>query len=345
MKTFVRRFPVSRGVLLGLSVLVACAASAAALDYQGSSSQFGGGFAPSVGYGGFGGGSCSVDRVPVVFIHGNGDEARNWDFPSSTGVPSVYDALRADGYDDCELFGVTWLSSSERALPQLNYHRPSKTSLLSDFLVDVMSWTGSSQVDLVAHSFGVTMALETLDQHGLWSHARRFVAIGGGMRGLSSCYWVGNANPAATTCGSQNIYDSRIFGFYPHSWWTWNPRMSNGGFRDAPSGRSTLFYSLSADIHDQVLCGTTSSTAGCGASARFDNWSNVRAQLDVGYGTPATGVDFDFSDWTLFNLGGGDIDGVGHFRSRNNTGRLVRNMLRTSCTGTGCCAGYGDVCG
>lgn len=317
-----------------------------ALDYQAGSNQFAGGFQPSnAPWGGFGGGSCTASRTPVVFLHGNGDEARNWDFPTSTGTPSVYDQFRASGYNDCELFGINWLSSSERANPNLNYHRPSRADLIADFLWDVRAYTGAGQVDMVAHSLGATMGLYAIEEGNLWSSTRRFVSIAGGLRGLAACTWVGNANPIATTCGSQNAFDSRIFGLYPHSWWTWNPRMGNGGFRDDPAGKSTLFYSLGADIHDQVLCGTASFVSGCGGSARFDSRSNVRSQLDVGYGTSAVGLDFDLSDWTIFNLAGGDDDGVGHFRAKNNTGKIQVNMLTTTCTGTGCCSGYGDVCG
>ncbi len=73
-------------------------ATASALDYQGSASQFAGNFQPAnAPWGGFGGGSCTASRTPVVFLHGNGDEARNFDYPTSTGVASVYDA---SGYAD-----------------------------------------------------------------------------------------------------------------------------------------------------------------------------------------------------------------------------------------------------
>ena len=317
-----------------------------ALSYTGGSNQFAGGFQPSnAPYGGFGGGSCTASRTPVIFLHGNGDEAKNFDFPSSTGVASVYDAFKAAGYNDCELFGLQWLSSSERNAPQLNYHKPSKADLIADFIWDVKAYTGSSQVDIVSHSLGVTMGLFAVDEDNLWSSVRRFVGIAGGMRGLTSCWWVGYANALYPTCGSQNIYNSDIFGLYPHSWSTWNPRMGNGGFRDYPSGKNTHFYTIGADIHDQILCGAASSVSGCGNSARFDSRSNVRSQLDVGYGTPAAGLDFDLSDWTIYNLAGGDANGVGHFRAKNNTGKILVNMLTTSCTGTGCCSGYGDVCG
>ena len=320
--------------------------SGAALDVGAGANQFAGGFSPSnATWGGFGGGSCTASRTPVIFGHGNGDEAKNFDIPSSTSAPSVYEAFRAAGYNDCELFGVNWLSPSERSLPQNNYHQPSKADVISDFIWDVKAYTGSSQVDVVSHSLGVTLALFAVEEDNLWSSVRRFVGIAGGMRGLVSCWWVGYANPLYPTCGSQNIYNSDIFGLYPHSWSTWNPRMGNGGFRDLPAGKSTYFYSIGADIHDEVLCGTASSVSGCGNSARFDSRSNVKSQLDVGHGTTAVGLDFDLADWTIFNLLGGDADGVGHYRAKSNTGAILVNMLTTSCTGTGCCSGYGHVCG
>lgn len=46
----------------------------------------------------------------------------------------------------------------------------------------------------------------------------------------------------------------------------------------------------------------------------------------------------------LTYTGGGDSDGVGHFRSKNNTGVIQRNMITGACTGTGCCSGYGFSC-
>lgn len=330
--------------LWGLAGLFA--APSFAVTYNGGSNQFGGAFSPSdAPYGGFGGGWCNATHTPVVFIHGNGDEARNWDYPTSTGVASVYDTFKAAGYNDCELFGLSWLSSSERGAPQYNYHDGGHADRIAQFIRDVKSYTGKSKVDVVAHSMGVTMAIHGIDRANLWGSVRRFIGISGGLRGLTVCYWVGYANAYYPTCGSQNVFYSSIFGFYPNSYPGYNPRMGNGGFRDRPSGKSTRFYTIRADIHDQVLCGTASSVPGCGDSARFDSYSNVYAQLDVGHGTPATGLDFDLSDWTYYNLAGGDADGVGHFRSKNNTGKIQLNMLTTSCSGTGCCSGYGDVCG
>lgn len=315
-----------------------------ALDHTGATDQFAGGFAPlSARNGGFGGGNCTAERTPVIFVHGNGDEAKNWDAPSATGVPSVYETFAGAGYNPCELFGITWLSKSERGTPQFNYHRPEKAAMLESFIGEVLDYTGQDQVDIVSHSLGVTAALHAIEGDAA-PLVRRFIAIAGGMRGLTACYSVGYANGLAPTCGSQNIFDSDIFGFYPDSLFVRNARMGNGGFRDVPASSDTIFYSLRAGTHDQILCSGAGFIAGCDDSALFDSHSNVGAQLDVGHGSNAASLDFEMSDWTVFNLAGGDSDGVGHFRAKKNTGQIQVNMLADACAGTDCCTGYDAVC-
>src|SRR3954449_4509913 len=87
---------------------------------SGEDVQYAGSFDPKVGHGGFGGGACRATKTPVVFIHGNGDRAINWASPVvgtiQGHVPptrSVYDEFKHRGYNDCELFGVTYLSRDE----------------------------------------------------------------------------------------------------------------------------------------------------------------------------------------------------------------------------------------
>ncbi|HEY8100400.1 MAG TPA: hypothetical protein VIF82_06570, partial [Burkholderiaceae bacterium] len=67
---------------------------------------------------------------------------------------------------------------------------------------------------------------------------------------------------------------------------------------------------------------------------------NVKAQLNVGAGSNTQQVDWDWSDGMPWNVFGGDTNGVGHFHARSNTGTILVNMLNTTCTGTGCAAGY-----
>lgn len=318
-----------------------------AVTWDGPQDQFHSSFVPSnAPYGGFGGGNCTASRTPVVFLPGNGDDAKNWDFPPSTNVASVYETFRNAGYSDCELFSLNYLSAQERSEGVDAYHTPARATLIADFINDVKAYTGSSQVDIISHSLGVTMGLEALRQNGLYSSTRRFISIAAGMRGLASCYYVGNANPLSPVCGSANWFNSSVFGFYPHSWFTPNYRMANGGFRDDPGDSpSTRFYSIRAGYHDQVACTTSTYYYGCYRTAMFDSRSNVYAQLDVGDGSTAGQLDFDFGDWSPYALGGGDSDGVGHFRSKNNTGAIQVQMLTSTCQGTACCNGYSGVCG
>jgi 3-Oxoacyl-[acyl-carrier-protein (ACP)] synthase III C terminal len=74
-----------------------------------------------------------------------------------------------------------------------------------------------------------------------------------------------------------------------------------------------------------------------GTSRRWETaaYTNVKAQLNVGRGSTAARYDYDFSDWSVYNTGGGDADGVGHFRAKNNTEVIQRNMITTPCVGTG----------
>src|SRR3954466_4181756 len=92
---------------------------------SGEDVQFDGGFDPKVGHGGFGGGACRATKTPVVFIHGNGDRAINWASPVVGTVQghvpptrSVYDEFKHQGYNDCELFGITYLSGAGQETPQ-----------------------------------------------------------------------------------------------------------------------------------------------------------------------------------------------------------------------------------
>jgi len=326
----------------------------------GTASQYGGGFNPGVGNGGFGGGSCTATRTPVVFIHGNGDNAISFDMPPgavsgyTTPTASIYDELKARGYNDCELFGVTYLDADERDTPQFNYHEPAKYQILKTFIDRVKSYTGRSQVDIVAHSMGSSMALAMLRYYGYQGSVRRFINMGGGLRGLNTCYYTGYQSPYAPTCNAEAYvwpYDYYTFGFYPstgvvgYGYNRWTGSGSNS-LRAIPALFSTVsFYTITAGLYDQVHCFTTSYAAGCSNGALFNAASNVKAQVDIGFGSSAYSYDWDWVDGSPYNQGGGDTSsGVGHFRSKSNAGRIVYNMLATTCT-TGCANGYAGVNG
>lgn len=322
---------------------------------KGTQTQYGGTFNPGTGYGGFGGGNCTATKTPVIYIHGNGDNAISMDMPPGAvtgyGTParSVYAELKARGYNDCEIFGVTYLSSSEQGSAQYNYHSSSKYAMIQKFINAVKTYTGKTQVDIVAHSMGSSMALATMDYNNSWSSVRKFINIGGGIRGLYSCYYTGYANAYAPTCGSQNIYSTYTFGYFPEGWYwgmwvsnSWTGSSSIHSMRNMPANHSGVsFYTLSAGFKDQIGCATASFWTGCDQTARFNSAANVKAQINVGAGSNALKADYNWKDGMPYNAGGGDSSGgVGHFRSKTNTGAIIQRMLLTTCTGLDCAAEY-----
>lgn len=292
-------------------------AAAAGLTYGGPAAQFAGGFQPSnAPYGGFGGGNCSAARTPIIFVHGNTVNAQYFAAPTSDGRPTVYATLKAAGYSDCELYGITYLAPSEQGkVPEpLNYHTATKAARIRDFVNAVKAYTGKPKVIIIAHSMGVTVAAHGLTYGNLWGSVEAFVNVAGGLRGLATCLTVGYANPIFPTCGSQNLFDSNVFGFWPDGvGGASNPRTgtsSSVGFRKEPARRPAVrFYTISGGSSDAIVGGV---------QCKYDAAAAVKAQLDVA---------------------------IDHLSTFTNTGAIMANMLAGSCAGTGCCAGYAGACG
>lgn len=282
--------------------------------YSGAVKQFAGGFSPSnAPDGGFGGGNCVAVRTPVIFVHGNSVNATFFAKPTTNGAPTVYDTLKAAGYRDCELFGITWLSPTEQANQQLNFHTATKAAMIRDFITAVKAYTGKSKVNILAHSMGVTVALHGITFGGLWGSIESFVNVAGGLKGLSSCLSVGFANAAFPTCGSQNVFDSNTFGFWPDgAAGASNPRTgtsSSVGFRHEPERRTAVrFFTISGGSSDAIVGGD---------QCKFTSAAALEAQLNVN---------------------------VDHLSSFTNTGAIMNTMLNSTCTGTACCAGYSGSC-
>jgi hypothetical protein len=282
--------------------------------YNGATNQFAGGFHPSnAPDGGFGGGNCTATHTPVIFVHGNSVNATFFAKPTTSGAPTVYATLKAAGYNDCELFGITWLNPTEQASQQLNFHTATKAAMIRDFITAVKAYTGKSKVDILAHSMGVTVALHGITFGNLWGSIDTFVNVAGGLRGLSSCLSVGFANPAFTTCGSQNLFDSNTFGFWPDgAAGASNPRTgtsSSVGFRNEPARRTAVrFFTISGGSSDAIVGPV---------QCQFNASAPLKAQLNVA---------------------------VDHLSSFTNTGAIMTTMLGSACTGTACCVGYSGSC-
>ena len=170
--------------------------------------------------------------------------------------------------------------------------------------------------------------------------------IAGGLRGLPACLAAGFMNPFVSTCGSQNYFNDYIFGFYPDSRFfiannDWTGAQGVLSMRRAPVVRpQVLFYTLSAGLHDQIHCSTVERYTECAAGPLFLPAPNVKAQLNIGAGSKARKVNYDFKNWRPQALSAGDADGIGHFKVRNNAGQIIVEMLNTDCKGLACKGAY-----
>jgi pimeloyl-ACP methyl ester carboxylesterase len=157
--------------------------------------------------GGYGGirRHAPLRHLPVIFVHGNHVDAANW-YP-------VTDQFLAAGYTDQELYAVSYngLGSaddvgsccvSQRELAY--WQRPDTTAnyasggvALKDdpnapdvyaFVRAVQDYTGSKRIEIVAHSFGVTVVRKMLFEHPeLYRQVTAAVMIAGGNHGTSLC--------------------------------------------------------------------------------------------------------------------------------------------------------------
>ncbi|MFZ3229717.1 MAG: hypothetical protein WA160_05905 [Pseudobdellovibrio sp.] len=286
-------------------------------------------------------------HIPVILVHGNADSSLGWT-KEINNESSFTKQLKNAGYTNCDIFAVSYLSISEQVNPTGNYHELKKMTFLKDYIEMVMKSTGQHKVDIVTHSLGVTLTLETLQRFNLFKNVRKFVSIAGALHGLQSCLKTGSIIPTISTCAAVINRKNKEFGFWPDGLLNIaNPRMgnSNKGFALFPSLHpNTLFYSISAGLSDEVICANSSALvdASCQYSTSFKNENdlsnNIVAQVHIGKApNPLIGI-------AVKTMGGDIADGIGHIRARSLSGPIVSQMLLTDCKGVQCCDKYTNSC-
>src|SRR5512134_2177799 len=139
---------------------------------------------PLIGFGAAG----SVQRTPVIFIHGNNDTP----FPTACnpffGWMQRFAQFFADsGYSTAELWGIGYEGDQCDLAAQADPTPPSGATRRSSiahtnaanvpdlrrFVAAVLQFTGARQVDIVAHSLGVTITREWLRQDDAYRTVRR----------------------------------------------------------------------------------------------------------------------------------------------------------------------------
>ena len=144
---------------------------------------------PVLGFGARG----RVERLPVIFLHGNNDSP----FPTACNpfgyIRNVAQYLLASGYRASELWGLGYqgdqcdLAAEITRKSGVAHSTAAAVPLIRKFVRAVMEYTGSRRVDIVAHSLGVTAAREWMMQDNAYGVVRSLVAIDGPNHGIISC--------------------------------------------------------------------------------------------------------------------------------------------------------------
>ncbi len=144
---------------------------------------------PVLGFGAHG----RVERVPVIFLHGNNDTPYPTPCNPFGYIRSVAQHLLASGYRPAELWGLGYqgdqcdLGAEITRKSGISHSTAAAVPLIRDFVRSVMAYTGTRRVDIVAHSLGVTAAREWMMQDNAYGYVRSLVAIDGPNHGIISC--------------------------------------------------------------------------------------------------------------------------------------------------------------
>ncbi|TKR76544.1 hypothetical protein L596_017665 [Steinernema carpocapsae] len=106
-----------------------------------------------------------INKQPVIFIHGNGDAALHTQAPMATGFSRSIQYFLEQNYSNAELYSTTWGDTwgSGNVLDSYNtMHTCSYLMTIRKFVEAVIAYTGTSKVDIIAHSVGVPLARKAL---------------------------------------------------------------------------------------------------------------------------------------------------------------------------------------
>lgn len=175
--------------------------------------------APMRGFGGEGGG---LRHTPILFVHGNTESARFW--------RPVRAQLLEQGWSEDELwaFGYGW--NSVRALDSNDLAAPSIGRMVEAMTQHLSRKHGREvrQIDIVAHSLGVTAVRQWMKQDNAWHGVRNFVAIAG-------------ANHGVWTAGADARGQNRISSLELSPGSAWLAQLNRGGETPGPTRYLALY--------------------------------------------------------------------------------------------------------
>ncbi len=145
---------------------------------------------PVIGFGAAG----PVTRTPVIFLHGNNDVPyATACSPTNGKIQGLAQHLADNGWNPSELWGLGYqgdqcdLAADNTRRSGIAHTNQANVPDLRRFVRAVLAFTGAKQVDIVAHSLGVTLAREWMRQDDAEPKVRRLVAIDGPNHGIINC--------------------------------------------------------------------------------------------------------------------------------------------------------------
>jgi pimeloyl-ACP methyl ester carboxylesterase len=143
---------------------------------------------------GFGSADGAVTRPPVILLHGNNDT------PYPTSCNEHYGKIRdfaqfllEAGWSPKELWALGYQGDQcDLQSDQTRRAGEAHTTLanvpdLRAFVRAVLAYTGASQVDIIGHSLGTTLAREWMRQDDAYAVVRRLVGVDGPNHGILNC--------------------------------------------------------------------------------------------------------------------------------------------------------------
>ena len=133
-----------------------------------------------VGCGAYGGKSNDADKIvnrPIIFIHGNSDVGfgrgtvdgqETW----QTGFRSLANYFVSKGYKKSELYVTTWGTANSKNASD-NYHSKNNVLRVRAFIEAVINYTGTSQVNIIGHSMGVTLGRKAIKGGNATDHLNK----------------------------------------------------------------------------------------------------------------------------------------------------------------------------
>ena len=143
---------------------------------------------------GFGSAEGEVTRTPVVFLHGNNDTPYPTECNEHYGkVRDFAQSLLDAGWSPKELWALGYqgdqcdLQEDQRRRAGVPHTPLANVPDLRAFVRAVLDYTGATQVDIVGHSLGTTLAREWMRQDDAYGVVRRLVGVDGPNHGILNC--------------------------------------------------------------------------------------------------------------------------------------------------------------